>query len=61
MKLSAWLLLMGVVSILAISMMLDEQEEDRAIQRYCEMVELNKTDQSLGWPDYRAIYNEVCK
>ena len=28
---------------------------------YCEMVELNQSDPTLGWPDYKNNYSEICK
>ena len=27
---------------------------------YCQMVDINKADDSIGWPDYKGIYDEVC-
>jgi hypothetical protein len=27
---------------------------------YCEMVSLHKQDKSLGWPDFKGNYSEVC-
>ena len=34
-------------------------ERDR--QEYCEMVRIHRADPSLGWPDYKNIYKEVCE
>ena len=27
---------------------------------YCEMVSLHLDDKTLGWPDYKGIYDSVC-
>ena len=61
MNLSAWVIMFVIITGVAISVMFDEQEEDRELARYCEMVELNNSDKSIGWPDYRNVYDEVCK
>jgi len=39
----------------------EEEQEGNAF--YCEMVKIHKDsiDPHLGWPDYRGIYDEVCK
>ena len=57
---------MEVILILAIFALMISQlpdpiedlERDRA--EYCRMVELNRSDKTLGWPDYKNIYKEVC-
>lgn len=28
---------------------------------YCEMVALHKQDKTVGWPDYKGVYAEVCE
>ena len=27
---------------------------------YCEMVRLHKADPTIGWPDYKQIYDKEC-
>jgi len=61
MSLSAWVLLGLIIAGLAVVGSLDITEGDRVLSRYCEMVELNKTDATLGWPDYKELYEEHCK
>jgi len=39
----------------------DQDIESHETALYCEMVAINKADQTLGWPDYKRTYNEVCK
>ena len=34
---------------------------DIMTQRYCEMVRLHNEDPSIGWPDYKRIYDKECK
>ena len=36
---------------------LELQDRD---DQYCNMVKLNRGDPTLGWPDYKGIYDEVC-
>lgn len=37
----------------------DIQSHETAL--YCEMVSIHLEDETLGWPDYRGTYDEVCK
>jgi len=39
----------------------DQDIESHETALYCEMAPINKADQTLGWPDYKRTYNEVCK
>lgn len=40
----------------------DLAESETDATNYCEMVEIYKrTGGGNGWPDYRGIYQEVCK
>jgi hypothetical protein len=56
-----WFLFLAIGTVLAIVCTLEEQEEDRELQRYCEMVTLHNQDVTLGWPDFKGIYEEQCK
>lgn len=38
----------------------DAENEQLQLEYYCEMVELNKNDPSVGWPDYDQIYSSSC-
>ena len=50
-----------IVSVFGIVGNMDFNEAQEADKRYCEMVELHKSDSSLGWPDYKNIYDELCE
>lgn len=39
----------------------DQREQREEVALYCDMVELHQRNPELGWPDYRGIYDEVCK
>ena len=34
--------------------------EAEALQNYCEMVQIHNADPTLGWPDYKRIYDKEC-
>lgn len=51
----AGLILFGFVGAM------DAEDEQAQLEHYCEMVKLNKTDPSTGWPDYDGIYAKSCK
>ena len=48
-------------TVLLIAGATDQDIESHETALYCEMVAINKADQTLGWPDYKRTYNEVCK
>jgi hypothetical protein len=48
-------------TVLLISGATDQDIESHETALYCEMVAINKADQTLGWPDYKRTYEEVCK
>jgi hypothetical protein len=39
---------------------MDAEYEQAQLERYCKMVQINKNDPSLGWPDYEGIYDASC-
>ena len=52
------LIVAGVIALISVMTVEQEQKE---LDLYCEMVELRQTNPDLGWPDYKGIYEEVCK
>jgi|SaaInl5LU_22_DNA_1037371.scaffolds.fasta_scaffold44777_2 hypothetical protein len=48
-------------TVLLIAGATDQDIESHETALYCEMVAIHKADQTLGWPDYKRTYNEVCK
>jgi hypothetical protein len=48
-------------TVLLVAGATDQDIESHETALYCEMVAINKADQTLGWPDYKRTYNEVCK
>lgn len=40
---------------------MDMEDQQAQLEHYCSMVELYKSDQSKGWPDYDGIYNTACR
>ena len=51
----AGLILFGLVGTM------DAEDEQAQQDLYCEMVKLHKQDPSVGWPDYRGEFDELCK
>jgi hypothetical protein len=48
-------------TVLLIAGATDQDIESHETALYCEMVAINKADQTLGWPDYKRTYDEVCE
>jgi len=38
----------------------DVSDEQPELEFYCEMVELNKSDPEVGWPDFKGLANTEC-
>lgn len=54
-------LAVGVAAGLVLSSMASGPDPlTREQAMYCEMVEINKQDPELGWPDYNHTYNKEC-
>ena len=58
-----------LIAVLAIAFILrfelspTPSEADVATEQhsnYCEMVRLHKADPTIGWPDYKQIYDKEC-
>lgn len=52
---------LALFTVLLVAGATDQDIESDETALYCEMVAINKADQTLGWPDYKRTYNEVCK
>ena len=48
-------------TVLLIAGATDQDIESHETALYCEMVAIHKADQTLGWPDYKRTYDEVCE
>lgn len=57
--LSALILAFGLIAGLYLD---DEKEAEQELTIYCEMVQLRRDtgDPTIGWPDYRNIYDSEC-
>ncbi len=51
-------IILGFVIGIMSSMDFDDQKAE--LDHYCEMVGLYKKDPSVGWPDYKNIYDTSC-
>lgn len=61
-SMTAFLALFTVLLIAgAIAGATDQGIEAQETALYCEMVSIHLEDETLGWPDYRGTYDEVCK
>ena len=57
------LLVLNGSALIGFGIGLIDFEEELSIEEieYCEMVEIyHSTNDGLGWPDYRGIYNKMC-
>lgn len=50
------------LAALGIAGNMDKQDAEQRHSTYCEMVQTFKeSNGAYGWPDYKGIYQEVCK
>jgi hypothetical protein len=56
-------ILLMIVTILVVLVAEEYMEDKQELDLYCEMVSIRKrtNDPTLGWPDYKGIYDEECK
>jgi len=62
MKNFSWIIIMVTLTIgLVGTVMVEDEQQEETL--YCEMVgiRMDTGNPHLGWPDYKGIYDEVCK
>jgi hypothetical protein len=52
---------LALFTVLLIAGATDQDIESHETALYCEMVSIHNADETLGWPDYKGTYDEVCK
>jgi hypothetical protein len=55
---------MIVVFIFVLGILSSDSAESEVVVEnamYCDMVDMFKKDNSVGWPDYKNIYSTECK